>query len=208
MGLRDIVTIDANVNGQVVSGSYYAGEITWDWLAPVPSGFAPSITTYCVDILHELTDPQTVNVSTTNDPAMTTPATDGGGKAAWLLNSFGGTVTTGIQAAALQVAIWEALYDNTPNLATGSFKLLTTGVPYTTDAEAQAIFNQATSYLGQLFSSNAPNHLYYTSVAAWLDATKTNGGGQDQITTPEPTSVALLGMGALVARFSRRRRQS
>ena len=202
MGLHDIVTIDANVGGNVVSGSYYAGEITWDWTAPVPTGFEASIVTYCVDILHELTDPQKVAISTTADPLMNTPATDGGGKAAWLLNQFAGAVSTGVQAAALQVAIWESLYDNDHNLDTGSFKLVHSSAAYTGAAEATLIYNQANNYLGQLFYGNG---LYHTSVADWLDATTATGGGQDQITTPEPSSLLLIAIGGLTTRLRRRR---
>jgi hypothetical protein len=201
MGLHDIVTIDG-----LVSGSYYAGQITWDWNAPVPSGFDPSIVTYCVDIQHELADPQTVDISDTSH--LTTPGVaDGGGKAAWLFNTFGSTVSTGVQAAALQVAIWEVLYDNDHNLGGGAFQLVRYGA-YTGFDEANKIYDQANLYLtgpGGLFSSSAPNGSYYTSVATWLDATGPRGG-QDQITTPQPGTLALLGVGAFVGRFARRRR--
>jgi hypothetical protein len=200
MGLHDIVTI----NG-LVSGSYYAGEITWAWSDPVPNGFDPSIATYCVDILNELASPQTVNVSDTTDSNMTTPAADGGAKAAWLLNTYASAVTTGVQAAALQVAIWESLYDNDHNLNTGNFSLVTSSAAYTGAAEALLIYNQANDYLGHLFSASAPNHQYYTSVATWLDAVGPRGG-QDQIATPEPATLALLGLGSIGA-FSRRRRE-
>src|SRR4029079_7513561 len=94
-------------------------------------GFSGSISTYGVDIVHELDDPQQVAVSTTDDPTFTTSATDGGAKAAWLLISCASPVSTGLQAASLQVAIWEALYDNDHNLATGSFTIVTTAAAYT-----------------------------------------------------------------------------
>ena len=53
-------------------------EIDWKWLAPVPDGFYERIYTYCVDILAEMTDPQTVRVSDTNDSRMVTQTADGG----------------------------------------------------------------------------------------------------------------------------------
>lgn len=205
MGLRDIVTINANIGGNIVNDSYYAGQIKWDWTAPIPDGFAGSIITYCVDIVHELDDPQQVTVSTTDDPGFTTTATDGAAKAAWLLNSLASSVTTGLQAAALQVAIWEALYDNDHNLSTGSFTIVTTDAAYTGAAQALAIASQANAYLNQLFSAGAPNGQYYTSTAVWLDSTTVAGRGQDQITTPEPSSLMLLGLGGL---FVRRRKQT
>jgi hypothetical protein len=204
MGYRDIVTIDANIGGQVVEGSYYAGQIKWDWTAPIPDGFQGSIVTYCVDIVNELTSPQQVTVGTTNDPLLVTPATDGGAKAAWLLNSFGSMVSSGLEAAALQVAIWEALYDNDHNVTSGSFAIVTTDAAYTGAATALAIAAQADTYLKQLFSAGAPNGQYYTSTATWLDASSVTGG-QDQITTPEPSSLMLLGMAGLFVRRRLRR---
>jgi hypothetical protein len=66
--------------------------------------------------MNELLDPQQVTVDSTN--SLTTPAADGAAKAAWLFNTFAAGIHaggTGIQAAALQVAIWEAIYDGTAN---------------------------------------------------------------------------------------------
>lgn len=204
MGLRDIVTIDANVGGTAVSGSYYAGEINWDWVAPIPDGLPASLVTYCVDIVHEVVSPQNVTISTTADPLFSSPATDAGGKAAWLLNQFAPTVSSGLAAAALQVAIWEVLYDNDHNLSTGSFTLVTTAAAYTGATRAMEIAAQADTYLAQLFSASAPNHEYYTSTATWLDATLATGGGQDQITTPEPGSFALLALAGVIVGLRRR----
>lgn len=199
MGQHDIVTI----NG-LVSGSFYAGEIDWNWSNPVPAGFDSSITTYCVDLLHELSYTQTVGISNTDDPAMTTLAVDGGGKAAWLVDTYAAVVSTGVQAAALQVAIWESLYDNDHNLNTGNFSLVTSNAAYTGAAEAMLIYNQANYYLNQLFSSSAPNQQYYTATATWFDAIGPSGG-QNQIGTPEPATLALLGLGGAIAAFRRRR---
>lgn len=193
MGAHSIVTIDGDV-----SGSFYAGEIDWVWTAPTPGGFSDYIYTYCVDILNEVENPQQVRISDTSDPAMVTKATDGGEKAAWLLNSYAAGINVtgdGIAAAALQVAIWEALTDNLLDLTTGGFILKTTG-EYTGVAVATDIFNTAAGYLSAL--SNAD---YRNSVATWLDAKN----GQDQITTPEPSSLMLLGVAGL---FMRRRRKT
>jgi hypothetical protein len=197
MGAHSIVTIDGDV-----SGSFYAGEIDWMWSVPTPAGFSDYLYTYCVDILHELANPQEVRVSDTTDPEMTTKADDGGAKAAWLLNTYAAGIHTsgdGIAAAALQVAIWEAITDNALNLATGSFILKTTG-EYTGVDIANQIFTTASGYLGDLSKAN-----YQTAVATWLDATTATGGGQDQIATPEPSSLMLLGVAGL---FLKRRRKT
>ena len=196
MGLHDIVTIGGTSG---VTGSYYAGELNWQWLAPVPAGFDEYLYTYCVDILHEVTDPQTVQISDTSNPLMVTNATDGGAKAAWLLNTFAPGIHaggTGLEAAGLQVAIWEAISDNDHDLTTGFFTLLTTGA-YTGVPQAEAIRDQAQSYLNQLFYTA---DAYHTSTATWLDATSATGGGQDQIATPEPSSLMLLGCAGILMR--------
>ena len=198
MGLRDVVTIGGTSG---VSGSYYAGEILWTWNAPIPGGFEENLYTYCVDILHEVANPQTVQISDTSDPLMVTHATNGGAKAAWLLNTFAPAIHaggTGLEAAGLQVAIWEAISDNDHDLTTGFFTLLTTGA-YTGVPQAEAIRDQAQSYLNQLFYTA---DAYHTSTATWLDATTATGGGQDQIVTPEPSSLMLLGGAGI---FMRRR---
>ncbi len=62
MGAHSIVTIDGDV-----SGSFYAGEIDWMWTA-TPGGFDDYIYSYCVDILHEVANPQDVLISDTSDP--------------------------------------------------------------------------------------------------------------------------------------------
>jgi hypothetical protein len=193
MGQHDIVTVQG-------AGSFYAGEIDWLWDTP-PAGFGPAVTTYCVDLFQELTTPQDVIVGTT--AGIVTGAQDAGAKVAWLLNTFAPLVSTGVQAAALQVAIWESLYDNDHNLATGIFQLVTDSTAYTGAAKAQKIASQANDYLNQLY---LPGGGYNTSSATWLHAIEPSGG-QDQITTtPEPSSVMLLGIGALLAKGFRRRR--
>ena len=102
------------------------------------------------------------------------------------------------------MAIWEALYDNDHNLSTGSFTIVTTDAAYTGAAQALAIASQANDYLNKLFSAG-PNGQYYTSTAVWLDSTTVAGRGQDQITTPEPSSLMLLGLGGF---FLRRRKRT
>ena len=98
-----------------------AGELDWTWIGVPPAGQPASFYTYCVDPNHYLLDPQDVTLST-SDFMTVAGVTDAGGKAAWLINTYAALIHqsgSGADAAALQVAIWEAISDNTPNLSAG-----------------------------------------------------------------------------------------
>ena len=169
-----------NVIGPV-SGNVYAGELEWAWVGTPPQGFTQTFTSFCLDIKSYLTDPQTVVVKSTDD---FNPVPDAGGKAAWLVNTFAATISgnqANIRAAALQVAIWEVVYDTTNDLLAGTFRLGTGG----------NILAQAQSYLSALYS---PAGSYQTAHGRWLEADP----GQDQLVvpTPEPATLLLLALGA------------
>jgi hypothetical protein len=184
-----------SVNGVATYGNVFAGELNWAWLGAPPSGFESSIYTYCVDLLHTVTDPQTVTVKSTDDLNSPNSTTSAGQKAAWLFNTYASGIHqsgTGAQAAGLQIAIWEALYDTTAGLNSGNVIFGGSGL-------TAAVITAANTYLVALYSS-AP---YSTASALWLAPTGTTGQGQ--ITNvAEPATLFLLGLGALVV-FLRRR---
>jgi hypothetical protein len=123
-----------------------------------------------------------------------------GDEAAWLFDHYAPGIHatgTGVDAAALQIAIWTSLYNPGVSFTTGPFKLYTTG----------AIANKAHDYLVALYASDYDDHAY---AATWLDAPA--GHGQDQMIpnpvpkpVPEPASLFLLGTGLIAAVTHRRR---
>jgi hypothetical protein len=187
-----------NGTATLFSGNVMAGELNWSWLSATPEGFARDFYSYCVDATQYLRDPQYVTVRTTD--LFTSGSANAGAKVSWLFNSYASTIHasgTNTQAAALQLAIWEALYDSSQDLTTGAFRANATG----------AILTQAQTYLNALYSAS-----YLGSQATWLDVDGTNPNpiyrGQDQIThgVPEPSTLLMMGM-AGVALLRRRRAQ-
>jgi hypothetical protein len=94
----------------------------------------------------------------------TTPiSADHAGRIAFLYNHFGNSSLTTLQAAGLQLAIWELLYDSspTPDFAAGNFKVV--GTAGTTD---QATLNLALAQAVSYFNMSVG----HSETAAWLEA--------------------------------------
>ena len=168
----------------------YAGELNWSWVGVPPDGFTSSwLYTYCIGADEYLLSQQTVSAGSTDGLTMS-GVTAPGSKVAWLLNTYAPGILaagTGSDAAALQVAIWEALYDNDGDLSTGRFQLLT--------ANDSHVRTMAEAYMASLMSSS-----YGDASAIWLDTPA--HGGQDQLAlvpVAEPASLVLLGLGAVAA---------
>lgn len=190
LGNAEIVTIAG-----VRNVTAWAGELLWTW------GGAPDADpfySYCVDIRNNELNHQVVDVKSTagmaTDSMVATPYA--AEKAAWLFNTFAGMAHASsgdALGAGLQLAIWEVLFDTDGALTTGAFRV--------TAASTQALAAGAW-FLGQLANSG---DAYTLASATWLDAT--SGYGQDQITTPEPGTLLLLGTG-LAGLAARRRRKT
>ena len=184
---------------------YFAGQIlvSRDGSAPFP--------VYCLSVAYAFGnerptpqgDTQDVNVKSLKD--MTSGLnpdviTGSGAKVAWLLNTYAPGVDSAVEGAALQLAIWEVLYDpaGSYGLSSGTFRA-TTGVSGVTD-------------LAKVYWDSIGNNV---SDAYWFDTrnySDSNGKlwGQDLgAPIPEPTSLLLLGagLGGLCLGCFRRRKQ-
>lgn len=138
---------------------------------------------YCVDL---------------NDYAASTDVTEkdmsfinNGDMVAWLFETYADGVTTGTQAAALSVAIWEVIYETDPifNAGTGFFWI----------SENQAVRDGANALLATLGSMPSS----YTPSNGMMVL---HGEEVQDVVVPEPTSLGLLCVGGACFLRKRRRR--
>lgn len=114
--------------------------------------------TYCVDDMHRISfeggetfrvDPRPI---TALDNGTTTIPAANAGRVAYLFNHYGNASLTNVQAAGLQLAIWELIYDGnpTPDFTAGNFQSLKA-----VDPADQALYTQAIAAATEFYQASA-----------------------------------------------------
>lgn len=178
--------IEVRVGGNAIIVS--AGQIGVQFDGAIPALL------YCADPVTSLLVGPTL-VTGVPDNAFTN-----GGRLAWLYNTFNATVTQGWQAAALQLAFWEIVMDNSSgDLNSGQFRVTTnTSTQVSTLAGAMLLASAGQSSTGVTFwvPNQGPGYSQTLFNAAVVPVTA----------TPEPANGILIGAGLLVLSVLRRRR--
>lgn len=161
---------------------------------------------YCVDLLHsvqwgktyEATLDEMTNWGAPNNTP-SSPLPDAGAHAAWLYHEYGDAAPTGYSEAklraALQLAIWNVLYDEDFDVSTGDFSV-------SGDSAAMGLANTWLSALKTAIQSGGG-----TSNAVWVQTHDIERTTETQdFMVPEPGVLILLGTSLLGLAVIRRRR--
>jgi hypothetical protein len=208
----DAVTINAANNGTLATVSFNDGAGHSGTTSAVLSQFNVTYTgsggpstfdTFTFDLFHTVTVGQTYAVTRRNDLAT---AFVNGSRIAYLFVTYGVADLTNndLQAAALQLALWDLSLDNhTPTAfgpdGSGGFD---SGDPSVFSVSLGA--NPQANQVAALTSQYLTEAVNATALGSWLDG---GGGAANLLAVPEPATGVLLvlALGGLAVRGARRR---
>ncbi len=158
-----------------------------------------SYTGYCVDAKHvALSGYNQFQALTTEDLHTFDPAA--AGKIGFLLDSVAPTISTDKEAMAMQLAIWDLLYDATPNQVgntSGRGDFYIKSIDGLNATDTQAVVNQANTYAATHGSATA---IYFQACGPDKNQSFATG-------VPEPASLASIGLG-LAAVLRRKKKKN